>query len=308
MKLNQIRDIVAIAERGSLRSAARSLGVTQPAITRSIRELERELGAALFQRKATGMTLTKIGQAVVRRAAGIQKELDRVRSEVEQLKGNRVGAVSIGLSTASHLALLPRVMGPFQRRYPDVRLKILEGLFPVMERDLQEGTVDFYVGPVAGDEQSPELVIEKLFENRRMIFARRGHPLAGATSLKELVGARWVTDTLTLGVNEVVGLFAAHDLPAPVIAAISQTSISTVVTAASSDLLAVLPQQWLPMLEATGQLVPLPLGQTLAAPTICMARRSQLPLTPVAEHLSDLFRRAAIHHGRTLDGCQVFAA
>ena len=61
MTLNQIRNVVAIAERGSLRSAARFLGVTQPSITRSIRELEHGLGVVLFERKATGMTLTLMG-------------------------------------------------------------------------------------------------------------------------------------------------------------------------------------------------------------------------------------------------------
>ena len=71
MTLNQIRNVVAIAERGSLRSAARALGVTQPAVTRSIRELEHELGVTLFERKATGMALTSLGDAFVRRASGI---------------------------------------------------------------------------------------------------------------------------------------------------------------------------------------------------------------------------------------------
>ena len=184
MTLNQIRNVVAIAERGSLRSAARLLGVTQPSITRSIRELEHELGVTLFERKATGMTLTVMGKALVRRGTSIQNEIRRVHSEIEQLKGNRVGSVSIGLSTASHIALLPRVIGPFEKRYPRVKLRISEGLFPTMERDLIDGVMDFYVGPLAGVGQPPELIIEQLFTNRRLVFARRGHPLAGAKSLR----------------------------------------------------------------------------------------------------------------------------
>ena len=148
MTLNQIRNVVAIAERGSLRSAARALGVTQPAVTRSIRELEHELGVTLFERKATGMALTTLGDAFVRRASGIQHEVERVRSEMEQLKGQRTGTVSIGLSPASHVALLSRVIGPFEKRYPDVKLRVVEGLFPTMERDLQDGVIDFYVGQI----------------------------------------------------------------------------------------------------------------------------------------------------------------
>ena len=95
MTLNQLRNVVAIAERGSLRSAARFLGVTQPAITRSIRELEHELGVTLFERHASGMALTAMGQVLVRRATSIQSEVGRVHSELAQLKGNQVGSIAL---------------------------------------------------------------------------------------------------------------------------------------------------------------------------------------------------------------------
>lgn len=309
MKLNHIRDIVAVAERGSLRSAARQLGITQPAITRSIRELEQELGAALFERKPTGVGLTPIGEAVVRRAISIQSELARVKGEVEQLKGNDVGSIAIGVSTAAHVALLARAIGPFQRKYPEIKLRILEGLFPVLERDLLDGAIDLYVGPLGGDDRPTDLLVEPLFENRRLIFGRLQHPLGGAKSLGELANARWVADALTLLTEpELTRLFAAYGQPPPKIMVHSQTSLSTIITAANSDLLAILPQQWLPVLEHTGFVAHIPVRETLAAPTICMVKRSHLPLTPVAEHLADLFRRAAIAHARTLSGARLLTA
>ena len=309
MTLNQIRNVVAIAERGSLRSAARFLGVTQPSITRSIRELEHSLGVVLFERKATGMCLTLMGKALVRRGISIQNEIRRVQSEIEQLKGNQVGSISIGLSTASHIALLPRVIGPFERRFPQVKLHISEGLFPGIERDLLDGVMDFYVGPLAGISHPPELVVEQLFTNRRLVFARRGHPLAKATSLRELTGARWVADALTLvGGDELAALFAEYGAPPPEVVVSGQTSLSTIMALAGSNLLAALPQQWLPLLELSGQVVQVPIRETLAAATICMASRASLPLTPVAEQLADLFRRAAIHHAGTLPGNPLLAA
>lgn len=309
MTLNQIRNVVAIAERGSLRSAARFLGVTQPAITRSIRELEHELGVALFERRASGMALTPMGDAFVRRATGIQHEVERVRDEMDQLRGERVGTVSVGLSTASHIALLSRVIGPFQKRFPNVRLRVVEGLFPTLERDLQDGVVDFYIGPLADDANPPELLVERLFANTRHVFGRPGHPLAGATSLKELIGARWVVDSLTIvGADDLRPLFAEFGLPAPDVAVSGQTSLSTIVSATGSDLLAMLPQQWTETLESTGLLKRIAIRETLPAATICMVTRARMPLTPMAEHLADLFRRAAIHHARTLPGAPVLAA
>ena len=169
--------------------------------------------------------------------------------------------------------------------------------------------MDFYVGPLAGDSNPPELIVERLFGNRRMVFARRGHPLAAATSLRDLTGARRVTAALTLvSEDELTPVFMRYGLPPPDVAVNAQTSLSTIVTAASSDLLTMLPQQWLPILEGTGLISRVPVCEALESATICMVTRAHLPLTPVAEHLADLFRRAAIHHALTLPGAPVLTA
>ena len=68
MKLVQIRDLTAVAQRGSMRAAARQLGITQAAISRSIREIEHELGVPLFERGTKGVVLTPLGQVFLRRA------------------------------------------------------------------------------------------------------------------------------------------------------------------------------------------------------------------------------------------------
>lgn len=300
MKLTQLRDLVAIGDHGGLRRAARHLGVAQPAITRSIRELERELGVTLFERTTTGMVLTPIGEAFARRMSAVQLEIERARDEVGQLKGTGTGTVAIGLSTAPHVSLLPRVLAPFQRRFPDVRLRIREGLFPAMESGIREGRIDFYVGPLAERSLSGEFAVERLFENRRIVLGRRGHPLASASSLRELVGARWVATSVTSRSEaELNPLFERHGLPTPVIAVQTESALSMITVAASTDLLAMLPQQWLGFVNATRLLTPIRLDDHLAAPTICIVHRNGLPLTPAAEQLCDLFRRSALNRETT---------
>lgn len=301
MKLNQLRDIVAVAERGSLRSAARHLGLAQPALTRSIRELEHELGAVLFERRASGMVLTPVGAAVVRRASSIRAELERVRDEVEQFKGLGQGSIAIGLSTVPHLALLPKVIQPFRRRFPRVRLRISEGLFPTMEASVQDGMIDFYIGPLTDDVAPPELIVERLFDNRRIVIGRANHPLAGATSLADLTSADWASTNISLTSEaELDPVFDRFGLPRPRILVNAETAIGMMMVAAYSDLLAMLPQQWGEVAASTGLIRQIPIEEVLLAPTICFVRRARLPLTPAAEHLGDLFRRAAIHHARTL--------
>jgi DNA-binding transcriptional LysR family regulator len=124
MKLSHIRNFIAVAECGGAQAAARQLGITQPSITRSIHDLEQELGASLFERSGSGMALTPVGQAVLRRAEGVQAELARIQDEVAQLAGRVSGTVSIGLSFVAHAGLLPKVIGGFRRKAPEVRLEI----------------------------------------------------------------------------------------------------------------------------------------------------------------------------------------
>ena len=94
MKLHHLRGVVAIAERGGLRAASRHLQLAQPALTRSLGEIERELGAPLSDRHARGMTLTATGQAFVHRASAILNEARRAREEVEQLRGGMGGSIA----------------------------------------------------------------------------------------------------------------------------------------------------------------------------------------------------------------------
>jgi len=294
MKLSQIRDVVAIVEHGSLRAAAQRLGLAQPALTRSIRELEHELGVSLFERHAHGMKLTAMGDAFIRRARAVQAEIRHSHEEIDQLKGLMTGQVSIGLSMASSIVFLPSLLTPFLKRFPGVRLKVTEGLFPELRQKIVEGDVDFYVGPIVEQPQPRELVVEELIESERIVLGRVGHPLQGAQSLAELAAAHWVGISLAAtGVIEPRGIFKLHGLPAPIIEIETQSYLSTIIIAAKSDLLTMLPRMCLRLPGADKLLKQIEV-EKVAAPTICLIRRANLPLTPAAEFLSDLVRRVAL--------------
>lgn len=293
MKLDHFEEVVAIAERGSMRAAARHLQIAQPALTRSLALLERELGAPLFERRARGVVATPLGEAFIARARSILTEIRRTREEVEQLRGAGTGTVTVGLSIAAHLALLPPSLRPFRTRYPDIRLHIIEGFYPTLEERLRDGTVDFYIGPDGGAQPVPQLSREILFHNRRIVLCRAGHPLAAATSLRELVGQDWVTTSITADASdEINAFFARHGLPPPRLAVRSQSALTLLTCLANSDLLAMVPAQW-ERFEMTGKaLTTIKVGEKLTAPPLVLVRRSDLPLTPAALHLLDLMHRA----------------
>lgn len=292
MKLNALRDFVTVVERGGLRAAARHLGQPQPAISRSIRDLENELGVTLFERHARGVRLTPVGTAFLRRANAVRNELERAKDEIGQLRGETHGRITLCMSMAPHLGLLPRVLQPFRARYPNIHLEIIDGVYPIIEASLLDGTVDCYIG-AAPSSVPNDLQVEKLFDNTRVILGRKGHPLANASSLRDLVGAEWITTSITHRAEEELGpLFEKHGLPAPRLAMRAQSALTFMTALANSDLLMMLPLQWIqyPLLSETFQEIKV--VEALPALPVCIVQRIGLPLTPAAEHFCALVRRA----------------
>jgi LysR family transcriptional regulator, regulator of abg operon len=295
MKLNALRDFMAVAERGSLRAAARQLEVTQPAITRSIQELEKELGVVLFERRAKGVSLTPMGQLFLRRSKAVRSELQRAQDELDQMRGEIHGRVCVCMSGVPHITMLPDALAAFRRRYPDVKLEIIDGLLPGVEAELKDGVVDCYIGPTL-EEVSPELSAEKLIDSTRVIVGRRGHPLANARSLRDLVDAEWVTTSVTYRAEEELGpLFASYGLPPPRVIVEARSALTFLFTVAYSDLLMLLPIQWTQTPLFRQALVPIHVSEKLTSPPISIVRRNSLPLTPAAEYFCDMVRRASRH-------------
>lgn len=299
MKLHHIRDVSAVAETGSLRAAGRLLGITQPAISRSIRDIENDLGAPLFERHVNGVRLTPIGHAFLKRAEVIQSEMRRARDEVDQLKGNFVGQASMAMSPGAAIALTSRILRSFRRKYPKALLRMRQDFFQPVERSIKSGEIDFYLGAYDHELSSTSLSVERIADNQRVIIARAGHPLGNARSIRELRSAQWIRPSLANRPDETAfeEIFERAGLPRPEIVLHTTSTVMTMLAIADSDLLSFLPMQWLesPLIKSFVQ--PIPVADVaLACPPLCIVRRSDLPLTPVAQHLYDLARNAAMNY------------
>lgn len=295
LKLHHLRHFVAIAQHQSVRSAARALGLAQPAVTRSLSELEKELKASLVERHSRGVVLTEVGKRFLIRAQSAVSEVQRAAEEVEQLSGSGRGTVVAALSIAAMLALAAPAINAFRKSYPAAHLRVMEGVFPMMESRLLDGQLDFYVG--ARPVHLPrELRSEFFFHNERMVVGRKGHPLRKAKSLGELVQADWVlTGLRDKEEAEFEELFSAHKLATPGSRIRVESVIGLMMLMSTSDALVLLPRQWTDLPLFQGVIAPIAIQEKLAAPDIVLIARSSVPLTPIADRFAVLLQRAAGH-------------
>ena len=191
MTLSQIRDFIAVVEAGGIRAAARKLGVSQPAITRSVRGLEAELRARLLRRTPTGVVPTQPGRALFARARAAQAELRKAEEEVDQL-GQSAGSVAFGVSPTSAM-MVPEAITRFRTQYPQTQVRIAEGLPQSLIPMVKDETLDFAICRRAIIKLDSGLAFRPLLRNDFVVVARKGHALENATSMAQLVDASWIS-------------------------------------------------------------------------------------------------------------------
>ena len=149
-------------------------------------------------------------------------------------------------------------------------------------------------------------MVEKLFSNHRLVLARKDHPLAGARRIADLANAEWVRPLLSNGStgSDFDLFFREQGRPQPKVALHARSALVTLVAVANSDLLSILPAQWLDFPLIANLVAPIRLDERLPEVPICIVRRRDLPLTPLAEAFCDLMRRAATNyvHRRDTEG------
>lgn len=296
MTLQQVLDFLAVAEHGSLHAAARAAGQTQPALTKSLRRLEQDLGAPLFVRHAKGVQATEFGQRFLEHAQRLAAEAQRARESIAQMVGERRGRVEYGISAAASMLLAPAAVKRFRRRFPDIELRCRSGLYHTLAPALRDGRLDFIVCPLPPDLPDAQLARRPLMRSQMVLVARRGHPLAGARSLAALQDAAFtVAAPPGLPGAGIYPLFERAGLGPPRIELHTDGLIDTIAFVAGSDCLALIPAALLRSGLLRERLVELPLSEALPRYEVVLFQRRAVPLTPAADELVTQFMREAAY-------------
>ncbi len=177
MELRHLRCFVAAADSLHFTRAAEALGVSQPTLSLQIRELERELGASLFDRVGRTVRLTEAGRVFRGHAVRALREVESGRGAVADLLGVRRGTLRVGVTHSFSTALIPRAVARFRRDHPGVGVTIEKTSGRAIELALTAGALD--LGIAFAPPEAPEVVAESLFEEEVVLVVATDHPLAG---------------------------------------------------------------------------------------------------------------------------------
>ncbi len=286
MRLNQIRDFIAAVEAGSLRAGARVIGVTQPAMTKSIRQLEAELQVKLLERSGRGAVATQAGKSFLARARVVQAELRKAADDLQVFQGGAEGSVAFGVAPQVCMLLVPETLQQFRRRYPYARLRIVEGVSTALVEMVRNETLDFSIGMRAINGPGAAMRFRPLFRPQLVVAGRKGHPLAAATSLRDLAACSWLM-YYPLGAGAMLEK-AFNEAGAPMPRGIVQCESYATALAllANTDTLGLLMPQMLQDPYGRQRLQRMAVREAIPAPLLGMFWRADAPLTPAANAMA----------------------
>ena len=248
INLHYLRVFAAVADHRGFTRAAAHLRLSQPAVSKAVRGLEREIGVPLFERGARGIRLTDAGDALHARARELFAVERTAEEELRALRGLEGGTLRVGASTTIATYLLPRLLGDFRARHPAVELRVMTANTRAVARRLLQRRLD--VALVEGPVVHPRIDVQPWRDDELVVLAAAAHPLARQTSVptRALHGVPFVARergsgtrrvavaalravgvepewTLTLGSTEAVKQAAAAGLGLAVVSALAAADL-----------------------------------------------------------------------------------
>lgn len=212
----RLNHVAAVARAGSFTAAAGLVGVTQSAITRSVADLERQIGYQIFARSSRGATLTEKGRDFAERAQRLIEDTLDLLERPRETDDAYAGVLRIGVCPASMEFLLIEPLAQLLKRHPSIRLDISGGTFQRTVQLLRSGGLDVAVGFEAAFVDWPDLRRQRIFnDDHGVLFVRRGHPILETrrVTLKTLARYEFVSPSNSRPYGAVIrALFEDHGI------------------------------------------------------------------------------------------------
>lgn len=291
LKPSHLRLVLKIAETGQLRIAAAVQGISQPAASRILIEIEAETGTPLFTRHAKGMEPTPAGAAFIKHARAITTELDSLDAEMANMKAGLAGEVRVGSVTGPAVRCLVPAIRQIKESTPGVEPTIEVGPSTELVRGLEEGRFDFVLARLPPGHDSRQFRLMPARGEVVSLLVSRSHPLAArrAIPLAELSCYEWVIQERRSPIRQAVEqVFHAGGVPVP--GNVTNTSSLLVMLAIldSSDAIATVSEEVAGLLTRPTLglgLMPLDLAETISVSPYFIIRNRAHQLSRAAERV-----------------------
>jgi LysR family transcriptional regulator, regulator for genes of the gallate degradation pathway len=287
VELRRLRYLVEAIEQGSLGKAAGRLGISQPALTKSLRLLEQELEVPLLERTSAGVAPTEYGRSLYAHAKAVDAEIDHACAEIGQLRGKQQVNVHVGSLPSIAGGILARAVAAVSEQHPQFSARIVEKMNFELLPGLRRAEYDFVLG-LADDRVELGIHARVILNDELAVIARAGHPLAGRGVVRaaELAAFPWLFPMVGASHRYVLEQFFRSAGVEPPVAKIETTSVQMIKSVVlHSDHIGVLPMHVMEVEMDEGRLIRLPVQSETLRRRIAIYHRERHPLSPAARAL-----------------------
>lgn len=204
MNIDSLKVFCLVVNEGSVSQAARLSYVSQPAVTRQIRQLEDEYGVLLFDRVDGKLSVTEAGRQLYPLAKGIIEDFTQSKNIILQSAGKQHAHLNVGASLTIGEYLLPNLLGRFKKQEPDIKLTLTIKNTPSVLEDLANDLVD--IAMVEGEVENSDVLVEKFADDELVFICHSEHPWSKQTKLQlnDLAGERMIWREPSSGTRRIV--------------------------------------------------------------------------------------------------------
>lgn len=292
LKLRHIRAFLDTVEAGGVSAAARKQGISQPALSKTLSEMEEMLGGALLERRGRRLHMTPAGETFRRHAIQALHELE---AGAAALSGDGAGdVVNVGALPTVAGSFFPGVALAFTRSRPGIRLSISTGPNLYLLDRIRSGALDLMIGRMPAAADMPGLRFDFLYEEEVILAARRGHPFAQASAADALRHCDLILPTRGAIIRRIVDDYlGAQGITEP------RCTIETVSLATglglleNSDMLWFISRGVIARELDSGQLISLPLAAQFMSGAVGLTMKREMTERPEIVHLTEMLHEAA---------------
>ena len=301
LRLPLLRAVDAVATHGSLLKAAAALGISQPALTKSLHELEDLLQLRLFDRHARGVRPTAAGAVFLRSARRMLAELRRLDEELDELAGPGGGTIALGALPVAAAGVLPGALARLKAAHPEIKVRLRQGRTEELLPLLAAGELDLVVGRLYEPAVPDGFAREPLWTEPISVLARAGHPVFAQdpVTVEDLRRYDLVLPTVTQRVGQeiehllsLLGLAPTASLRSSSYGFIREMLLAT-------DLISIMPRLMMAgdLLRGALRVVPLPIPAPDRPAGLILPRDRALPppgrafLECLRAHVADILER-----------------